>query len=135
MGAIYASAGGSAAVGEKISYQPQGSIFGSPGANKSTTIYVPITNPQSQTDPLTKISVECKGNNATAKDLCVYFGNTPIFSNNVDNGSKDFEIAPTAFYSKPDTNPYGIDVSMNVTFSSEEGTFELYSVTLQFGTA
>ncbi|KAJ4306632.1 hypothetical protein N0V88_001437 [Collariella sp. IMI 366227] len=135
MGAIYASAGGTAAVGDKISYQVSGSIFTSPGANKNTTIYVPITNPQSQTDPLTKISVECKGNSAIVKDLCIAFGNTVIFSNNVDNGSKDFEIVPTSYYSKPDANPYGIDVSMTVNFSSETGTFELYSVTLQFGTA
>lgn len=133
MGATYASAGGSAVVGTNVTYSRKGAVVGSPGAHKSTTVYIPITNPQSQTDKLTKVSVECNGTNATAKELFVYFGNTLIFDATVPDGSKDFDALPNSSSSLPDANPYGIDVSIDLDFSSENGTFEIYSVTLQFG--
>ncbi|KAK4236098.1 hypothetical protein C8A03DRAFT_36044 [Achaetomium macrosporum] len=135
MGATYTSAGGSAVVGEKdrVTYKPQGAVVSSPGSGKTTTVYIPITNPSTQQDPLTKVSVECKGTAASATDLVVYFGNTSAYSDTVPNGSQDFDLVPNKFQLQADAKPYGIDVSMDVSFTSDTGTFEIYSVTLQFG--
>ncbi|RYP24600.1 hypothetical protein DL765_000426 [Monosporascus sp. GIB2] len=133
MAPVYTSAGGTAVVGDNVTYSQVGATVGSPGANKSTRVYIPITNPQNTTDALNNVFVECKGNSADAKEIYVYFGNTPILDANVTNGSTNFEIDTTSSSRVPDSNPYGIDVSIDINFTSDTGTFEIYSVTLQFG--
>ncbi|KAI1432439.1 hypothetical protein GGR50DRAFT_598825 [Xylaria sp. CBS 124048] len=133
MAPTYASAGGSATVGTGVSYIRSGALVTSPGANGKSTIYVPVTNPPNTVDKLTSATVECLGNGATVTELFVYFGNTPILDGIPADGSKDFTVTTTSTSSLPDSNPYGIDVSMDIEFTSTTSTFEVYSVTLKFG--
>ncbi|RYP76678.1 hypothetical protein DL771_001600 [Monosporascus sp. 5C6A] len=133
MAPVYASAGGTAVVGSGVSYSQKGAVVASPGANEVTRVYVPVTNPQNTSDKLTKVSVECLGTSAEATEIYVYFGDKLILDANPTDGSKTFDINTTTQSSQADSQPYGIDVSMDVSFSSAAGTFEIYSVTLQFG--
>lgn len=139
MSTIYASAGGSAVVstdsGASITYIDSGAVVGTTSTtdNSKVKVHVPITNPQSTTDKLSKVSVECdSSSSATVDEIWVYYGKTQILDENVTAGSKDFDIKTTSTSAQADSAPYGIDVTMEISFPSTAGTLTIYSVTLSF---
>jgi hypothetical protein len=136
MAPVYASAGGTALVGSAaITYSSSGAIVASPGANTTTVVHIPITNPANTTDKLSNVNVECDGSSdATIDEVWVYFGKTQILDVALSpSKSSDFDVTPASSSKLPDANPYGIDVSLEIKFSSATATFTIYSVTLTFG--
>lgn len=135
MVATYASAGGSAVVGDKVTYKPEGAVVASPGAGQTTMVYIPVTNPPTQSDKLTSIAVECTGTDAKAVELWAYFGRKLIYDGTVPApGNDDFTLSATSSSQLADDKPYGIDVAIQLYFTTASATFEINSVTLQFGT-
>lgn len=133
----HASAGGAAVVGDgkcTITYELLGSKVSHLAPHKTCHIYMSITNPDSKTAKLKRIQIECEGENGgNITKSWIYFGHHHVLDVNVPNVHSDFEILPSAGRQIPNSQPFGTNVTFELSLPNHNSFVKIISVALGFG--
>jgi spore coat protein U-like protein len=127
------SAGGAAVVANgdaTIIYGPIGASANNLITN-TVDIFIPIANPPDPNAKLQNISVECDGTDAEVVNIVVTFGRMVVFTQKIDETS-DFSVQVSKNKSVPDSQPYGIDVTLTLQLPNTCSIMNIHSVTLYF---
>lgn len=103
-------------------------------------IYLPVTNPISPSFKLDQLYISFQGGAAQGKktgmitDLWVYYGNTSVYHAGDDSWAytNSFPVPVWRDFKLPDTDSYGILVTLQLSLPEEGSSIDLYSVDLSF---